>query len=95
MEARVDGGSSQMDTQILIIYIPTYRKHKSMKANEWEWAETEMWGDQVVRAQQRQSGEDIIVRCTMSGLTLSIGDDFFLESTWIPCTTMAICMDLR
>ncbi len=34
MEARVDGGSSQMDTQILIIYIPTYRKHKSMKANE-------------------------------------------------------------
>ena len=34
MEARVDGGSSQMDTQILIIYNPTYPQDKSMKANE-------------------------------------------------------------
>jgi hypothetical protein len=34
MEARDDGGSSQTDTQILIIYNQDYWLDESMKANE-------------------------------------------------------------
>jgi len=42
--------------------------------------DVEHYGDQVVRGQQRQIGEDnIIVRCAMS-LALSPGDVFFSES---------------
>ncbi len=41
----------------------------------------EHYGDQVVRGQQRQIGNDnIIVRCVMS-LALSTGDGFFLINT--------------
>ena len=46
--------------------------------------DVEHYGDQVVRGQQRQIGEDdIIVRCAMS-LALSPGDGFFLNQLEFP-----------
>ncbi len=42
MEARDDGDSSRIDTQILIIYDQDYWLDESMKANEWEWAQTDV-----------------------------------------------------